>query len=87
MGQYNNDLAYILYKNKQNYILQFKLFRIWSVYNVTVIRVPACVNNNNAVFTNPTDIGKLYTGLNPLYSPLRFIAIFTERKHCSFQLT
>ena len=42
--------------------------------------VPACVNTNYAVFTNHTDIGKLYTGLNPLYSLLRLIAIFYKRK-------
>ena len=45
------------------------------------------VNNNYAVFTNRTDIGKLYTVLNPLYSLLRFIAIFIKIKHFSFQFT
>ena len=31
MEQYKNDQDYILYTNRQSYILQFKLFRIWSV--------------------------------------------------------
>ena len=45
-----------------------------------MIKEPACVNNNYTVFTDPTDIGKLYTDLNPLYSRLRFIAIFLKKK-------
>ena len=45
-----------------------------------MIRAPACVNTNYAVFTNRKDIGKLYTAVNPLYSLLRLIAIFIKKK-------